>query len=106
MIVQTLINSYCLESQPINLGWNNAISACENLTIGNHSTWRLPNINELYSLFYDTMTVPPYINQNYFPNSEYRTYWSSTGQNGSAWVPMGGPYGWSSELYVRCVTGP
>ena len=31
--------------------WKDAIGACENLTTGGYKDWRLPNINEYYSIF-------------------------------------------------------
>ena len=60
------------------IDWSTAIDYCENpLTLGGHSDWRLPNINELLSIVnfsrYDpALTVIVF--QNYA--SEY--YWSST----------------------------
>jgi len=56
-----------------------AVSYCNNLTLGNQSDWRLPNIKEMYSLIQfngldastasndvDTSTLTPFINTDYF----------------------------------------
>jgi hypothetical protein len=40
--------------------WEQAIDTCENLTIGGHSDWRLPNINEYYSIYdYERNEIDP-----------------------------------------------
>lgn len=56
--------------------WESAISACENLTYGNSSDWRLPNINELTSIF-DYQSVFA-LNATYFVSLNPACYWSST----------------------------
>jgi hypothetical protein len=38
------------DSQGPNLTWEEAIVHCEGLTLGGHDDWRLPNINEWYTL--------------------------------------------------------
>jgi hypothetical protein len=59
------------------LKWGDAITYCQNLTLGNLKGWRLPTKEELSSLVDPSQTVPalpsghPFINVNV-------TYWSST----------------------------
>ena len=57
------------------LNYSDAINRCEDLNISNYNDWRVPNINELYT-----------IQQDFFPNIAHVQYWSSTAQydtNGS-----------------------
>ena len=57
--------------------WAQAISYCENLTLGGHSDWRLPTIEELDSIV-DYGRVDPAIDTDYFPDTGASFYWSST----------------------------
>lgn len=60
--------------------WANALTTCKNLTIGGRS-WRLPNVNELYTLADFTRTSAPYMNATYFPNvpnAGFPEFWTST----------------------------
>jgi hypothetical protein len=56
--------------------WANAITYCENLTLGGSSDWRLPGIKQLRSLV-DYSRYNPSIN-NLFPNTVANGYWSSS----------------------------
>ena len=56
--------------------WNTAITACENLTLGGYSDWRLPNIRELKSIV-DKSKANPAISPN-FTAIASNNYWSST----------------------------
>ena len=56
--------------------WSEAISYCENLTLGSHNDWRLPNINELKSIV-DRSKFNPVIVDG-FTNVRSDGYWSST----------------------------
>jgi len=88
--------------------WINALSYCENLTLGNHSDWRLPDIQELRSLVdynrYDPVTDP------FFSSVPFR-YWSATtvaSNTEEAWGILfkDGSDVWSNKsvpCYVRCV---
>jgi hypothetical protein len=58
-------------------GWEDAITACEELSLGGYSDWRLPNVKELRSIA-DTGTYAPAIYAGYFPNTRSDSYWSST----------------------------
>ena len=67
--------------------WEAAISYCEVLTLGGHSDWRLPNINELKSIIDRSMVNPAIVNT--FTNT-YGSYWSSTttyeGNKNNTWI--------------------
>jgi hypothetical protein len=60
--------------------WMNAITYCENLVLAGYDDWRLPNINELFSIARVGST--PAIDQDYFPGTKWNEwdqyYWSST----------------------------
>jgi hypothetical protein len=71
------------------LSWNTALVYCNNLTLGGHSDWRLPNVNELESLVnaneWDSAT---WLNTQGFTNVRSGNYWSSTAAGyypGFAW---------------------
>jgi hypothetical protein len=64
------------------LNWQQALAYCENLTLGGHSDWRLPNRAELQTLMNYGMEYPS-IDTNYF-SSTYDAYWSSTTQANNA----------------------
>lgn len=68
------------------LSWEIALSYCADLSIGNQSDWRLPNIKELESIADYTKTDPG-IDTTYFPDvpgstGDSKAYWSSTNYNG------------------------
>jgi len=64
--------------------WANALSYAENLTTGNFSDWRLPNIKELQSLVdipratATSNTTTPCLNTTLFSTANATSYWSST----------------------------
>jgi len=92
--------------------WESAITHCETLSLGGHSDWRLPNINELKSIV-DLSKVNPAI-VNGFANTSpsfSNNYWSSTSYENNrkaAWYvyfytgTVDGDYK-SESVYVRCV---
>jgi hypothetical protein len=92
--------------------WEQALTYCENLTLGGHSDWRLPNRNELQSIV-DYSRYNPAIDTTYFPGTVASTYWSSTtyaySTNGAWYVSFGygtvDYYGRSGNYYVRAVRG-
>ena len=57
--------------------WVSAISYCENLTLGNHNDWRLPNEYELQSIV-DYGRYDPAIDTTVFPGTIGNFYWSSS----------------------------
>ena len=110
--------------------WSEAITACENLDLGGHTDWRLPNVKELTSLIVFNNSSAPRIDEAAFPNTQYANtyyideefYWSSTT------VADGAPLAWfvkfgsgpvhyrykddtvkpasAAKGYARCVRGP
>jgi len=91
--------------------WNEAIYYCEALDFANSQDWRVPNINELFSIV-DLGHAEPAIDTAIFQNivSKYY-YWSSTtfaGDSNHVWNIYFG-YGHDStctrghRYYVRCV---
>lgn len=89
--------------------WANAITTCENLTLGGYSDWRLPNIRELKSIT-DRTRANPAISPN-FTAIVSDIYWSSTthaSSSSGAWIVnfLNGSGGWNNRTgsnYVRCV---
>ena len=89
--------------------WESAITHCEALSLGGHSDWRVPNLNELKSIV-DRSKVNPAI-VNGFDNTSSNYYWSSTtyeNNKRNAWIVYF-YYGKvdynpkNDEYYVRCV---
>ncbi len=94
--------------------WSTAVSYCNSLTLAG-KTWRLPNVNELKSIADRTKPTSPAIDTTYFPNIIAAGYLSSTTSTSStttnAWYAHfnNGLVNYSSQtsnLYVRCVSGP
>jgi len=103
--------------------WEQALTYCENLTLGDHSDWRLPNSNELQSIV-DYSRYAPSIDTTFFPGTVGGNdtgpggslYWSSTTDaynTLNAWYVdfYGGTvdgYGKTDDMsisYVRAVRG-
>jgi hypothetical protein len=60
--------------------WQDALIYCEELSLGGSSDWRLPNINELFSIV-DITKYDPTISSVFIHNYSshyYDEYWSST----------------------------
>jgi hypothetical protein len=90
--------------------WAEAIDYCENLSFANYDDWRLPNFNELHSIF-DTSKYNPSIKDT-FINVETSIYWTSTTyalDTKMAWVldftgySMTNNFNKELNYYVRCV---
>jgi len=102
------------DAKTVTKSWVDAISYCEELTLGGYTDWRLPNINELKIIIDRTKKNPEialsFQNTNTdSPEDDY--YWSSTTYDdyrGDAWV-VDFSYGYvnyyakDSSYYVRCV---
>ena len=95
--------------------WIDAISYCENLTLGGYSDWRLPNYNELLSIVNYQKNTPA-INSA-FQNVKSKPYITSTTDattyNDGIWYVhfdngSTNPFGrtqQSSDINIRCVRG-
>jgi len=91
------------------LNYNEAIKYCSNLTLGGYNDWRLPNIDELYSITDDTRYNPAI--KDIFKNVKNSYYWSSTKtkwNSSRGWViRFRSGYDFNVDLsdlgYVRCV---
>ena len=97
------------DAKRVKKNWSDAIDYCENLTLANHSDWRLPNYNELESMV-EYGRNKPAVNQ-IFHNKRNNHYWSSTTSvhyTNTAWGIYFGNgccywYNKSGKHYVRCV---
>jgi hypothetical protein len=61
--------------------WTNSISFCHGLTFAGHSDWRLPNVNELFSIINHSLSYPA-VDTTFFPNTQPSYYWTSTTGSG------------------------
>lgn len=108
-----LSGAACASGSITGLTWQAALQYCKTLSFTGR-TWRLPNINELYSLV-DVSQQNPAINATYFPATGAGGYWSSSSylpatsarvvrfDFGSVNIDAKTP----TTDYVRCVaTGP
>lgn len=67
--------------------WEEALTYCQNLSIGSLSDWRLPNLKEMQSIV-DLSTSNPAIRASFFPIASSSHYWTSTSmpnQTDKAW---------------------
>jgi hypothetical protein len=92
--------------------WPQALTYCEQLTLGGNADWRLPSAKELASIVALDRFVPA-IDMEYFLNNGSHRYWSSStyaDDPGSAWFVLfsnGSVYKdpKSNSRYVRAVRG-
>lgn len=90
--------------------WLDAIDHCEELTLGGHDDWRLPNINELTSIV-DYTSFRPSIDTSVFENTAVTpsyftsTQYNTTGDAFSISFDQGrhSHNGRKQSLFVRCV---
>lgn len=98
-------------SSRLTMTWEAAINYCESLVLNSKSDWRLPNINELYSIT-DHYQGTPTIDAT-FQNTAEAFYWSSTTYAGSGSHAWSVSFEYGSNNYspkskaqhVRCVRG-
>jgi hypothetical protein len=111
------------EDDNIKRTWSDAVSYCEGLTLAGYMDWRLPAVNELWSLKEPNDYTDPTIDETYFPNTD-SVYWTSTSggrteEGGSVKITNDPSKAWvvafslgitfagnkSSPCHVRCVRG-
>ena len=63
--------------------WEDAVSQCDFLDLGNRKDWSLPTIEELVTLMENYYSVPPFPNGHPFVNIPSGSYWSGTSVEGS-----------------------
>jgi hypothetical protein len=113
--VEDLITGLVWQSTPWpdTLSWEEALAFAEDLAMGTHEDWRLPNIKELRSLSNEGF-VNPSVDPLFFPGIGVKKYWSSTSlpnQVSRAWF-LDTRFGISThdlkskQLNVLCVRGP
>ena len=57
--------------------WKDALAYCEELILGGHDNWRLPNPKEFERLV-DLESSSPAVDTTYFPNTNNALYWTGT----------------------------
>ena len=85
-----------------------AMTYCSTLTLSSYTDWRVPNINELYSIFDTDATFTAF--HTTFKNRDFDTYWSTTAvPDSNDIITLGFLLGHDevktqdSNLSVRCV---
>ncbi|MCB1191129.1 MAG: DUF1566 domain-containing protein [Leptospiraceae bacterium] len=97
------------------LNWNDAISYCNNLSLGGKTNWRLPNLNELLSIKEHSKASVPLLNTTVFPASPSGYFWTSTTDPGT--TTQAKIVSWDADTsasrvkatesrYMRCVADP
>jgi hypothetical protein len=59
------------------MDWDDALAACNSLSLASQTDWRLPSVRELNSLV-DLRGSEPLIDQTAFPSTAFNQYWTST----------------------------
>lgn len=70
------------------MNWAAADKACKEFNLGGHKDWRLPTVNELFSLV-DRKKYNPAIDIEFFPDTKNDWYWTNekyVGDSGCCWV--------------------
>ena len=92
------------------MSWEEALSYCEMLNLGNYTDWRLPTVKELQSLV-DFSLSDPAINPTFFPYTDEYFCWSSTTNAFDTYDAWGMGYGSDGfvhkydDEHVRAVRG-
>ena len=95
------------QNAPKEMNWHEAIEYAKSLDLAGHTDWRIPTINELFSLIDFSKHNPA----TELPNMESSYYWSSStdaSSTANAWhvhFTNGSVYRYykSNSNYVRCV---
>ena len=108
----------CATGDIVDMDWSSALSYCENLGWGGYSSWRLPNIKELYSIVDEKFTNPAISLSSYPLTLPDSYYWSSSSNMilpTESWMLGFMAGGWvgrcvkipegSDGLFVRCLRG-
>ncbi len=82
---------------PEYLNFSKAEKACKDCNFAGYKDWRLPTVNELFSLV-DRYKYGPAINTEIFPDTKSDWYWTS-----EAYVGLSG-YGWVVYFYYGDVS--
>ncbi|MCF7848399.1 MAG: DUF1566 domain-containing protein [Kiritimatiellales bacterium] len=83
--------------------WDTAMQNCENLTLGEHSDWRMPNVREMRSLF-EYGRYEPAIETGLFDNMPAASaLWTSTGYPGNGYNYKYGVSSTSGSTYYYTV---
>lgn len=99
------------------VAWPAASTYCDQLSLDGKDDWRLPQLQELYSLVdFNVAGVNPYIDATAFADTPFGMFWSATltppaAGNARFTVSFGGNYGPTVGLtppsspvaFVRCV---
>ena len=106
---------WTIEDNGSDLGWNQAYNYCESLTLGGHTDWRLPTLDELQGL-YDGSLSKQYKAKGPI-NLKGASLWSGTrNKQGDAWMfnfgyggtsvaPTGGSCGTAGRALCTCGSG-
>ncbi|NLS11948.1 DUF1566 domain-containing protein [Vibrio sp. SM6] len=74
--------------------WEEAMQYCENLNLGGHQDWRLPNVKEAVSIVNYNKTSPA-IDEQYFPDTPSKSFfWTSSSD-------VAGPFWFARPLNMR-----
>jgi len=110
VVIDTLHKLMWEDSSSVTTGkqkWNNAKDECLNLKLASYTNWRLPNINELYTIVDRTKNNPA--TKDAFKNSISSAFWSSTEFETDTYRHIGfsdgndGHKGVKKTNYTRCV---
>jgi hypothetical protein len=91
--------------------WDAANNYCENLNLSDKDDWRLPTVQELANVI-ETNKTGLKINEELFPNTFEKNYWSSSVYNNNPnmhWFAhfstgfQGYGYNYNSGYAVRCI---